>query len=130
MTNVGTVNPELTILLVVLFLGLVVAIVVLACYLSRTRSQMLAANREVARLAGRHKAAAARAREAEEQATRLFHAVEVAVATARQAVSNKDQLELVSERLGQLFAYVTQPLEELQPGGPDLTGQYPTGSYR
>jgi hypothetical protein len=130
MTNVGTVNPELTILLVLLFLALVVAIVVLACHLSRARSQMLAANREVARLAGRHKAAAARAREAEEQATRLFHAVEVAVATARQAVSNKDQLELVSERLGQLFAYVTQPLEELQPGGPDLTGQYPTGSYR
>ena len=130
MTNVGTVNPELTILLVLLFLALVVAIVVLACHLSRARSQMLAANREVARLAGRHKAAAARAREAEEQATQLFHAVEVAVATARQAVSNKDQLELVSERLGQLFAYVTQPLEELQPGGPDLTGQYPTGSYR
>jgi nitrogen fixation protein FixH len=130
MTNVGTVNPELTILLVLLFLALVVAIVVLACYLSRARSQMLAANREVARLAGRHKAAAARASEAGEQCARLFHALETAVATARQAVGNTEQLERVGHQLGELLTYVTTPLDELAPGGPDLTGQYPAGSYR
>jgi Na+-transporting methylmalonyl-CoA/oxaloacetate decarboxylase gamma subunit len=126
MATVGTVNPELTVLLVLLFLALVVAIVVMACQLSRARAKMHAASQEARRLAGRHKAATARAEEAEQQAARLFHAVEVAVATARQAVSNADQLELVSQRLGQLHAYVTTPLEEPPPGdaGPALTGQY------
>jgi flagellar basal body-associated protein FliL len=111
--TVETVNPILTFLLVILFLALVVTIVVLAWLLSKARGEMSAARREAARAASRQKAAAERAREAEEQAARLMHAVEVAVATARQAVDNKDQLELVNQQLAQLFAYVSEPLEEL-----------------
>jgi Na+-transporting methylmalonyl-CoA/oxaloacetate decarboxylase gamma subunit len=119
MTQVGTVNPGLTLALVLLFLALVVAIVVLGGLLASARKQIHAASREVARVAGRHKAAKARAEEAEEQAARLMHAVETAIATARQAVENRGQLEAVGQRLGELFAYVTEPLEELAPGGPD-----------
>jgi len=111
MVTVGTVNPGLTALLVVVFLVLVVTLVVMTFLLSRARTQMHAARQEARRLAGRHKAAAARARDAEEQAARLFHAVEIAVATARQAVENQDQLETVSKQFGELFAYVTEPLE-------------------
>jgi flagellar biosynthesis/type III secretory pathway M-ring protein FliF/YscJ len=101
--TVGTVNPGLTLTLVILFLVLVVTIVVMAFLLSRARTQMYAATREAGRSGGRHKAAMARAEEAEEQAARLFHAVETAVATARQAVNNSNQLELVNQQLGQLL---------------------------
>jgi flagellar basal body-associated protein FliL len=122
--TVETVNPILTFLLVILFLALVVTIVVLAWLLSKARGEMSTARTEAARAASRQKAAAERAREAEEQAARLMHAVEVAVATARRAVDNKDQLELVNQQLAQLFAYVSEPLEELPGDGPALTGQY------
>jgi Na+-transporting methylmalonyl-CoA/oxaloacetate decarboxylase gamma subunit len=130
MTTVGTVNPGLTLALVLLILGMVIAIVVLGSLLASTRKQIHAANREVTRVAARHQAAKAQAVEAEEQAARLMTAVETAIATARQAVENRDQLEAVGQRLGELFAYVTEPLEELTPDGPDLTGQHPAGSYR
>jgi uncharacterized protein (DUF1778 family) len=110
--TVGTVNPGLTLTLVILFLVLVVTIVVMAFLLSRARTQLYAATRESARSGGRHKAAIVRAKEAEEQAARLFHAVETAVATARQAVNNSNQLELVNQQLGQLFAHLSEPLHE------------------
>jgi L-asparagine transporter-like permease len=80
----------LTGILVILFLAALVTVVTLACLLSRARAQIFAASREVHRLAARHKAAAARAGQAEDQAARLFHAVEAAVATARQAVESRD----------------------------------------
>jgi hypothetical protein len=123
-STIGTVNPGLTALLVILFLALVVTIVVLACLLSKARGEMFTARREAVRAASRQEAAAERAREAEEQAARLMHAAEVAVATARLALDNKDQLELVSQQLARLFAYVSGPLEELPGDGPALTGQY------
>jgi hypothetical protein len=120
----GTVNPGLTLALILLFLALVIAIVILACMLSRARSQMFAARREASRSGGKHRATAKRAEEAEEQCARLFCAVETAVATARQAVDNKDQLQLVNQQLAQLFAYVSEPLEELPGDDPSLTGPY------
>jgi FtsZ-interacting cell division protein ZipA len=121
--SVGTANPGLTILLVILFLALVITVVVMAFLLSRARAEMFAARREARRAGGRHKAAVQRAGEAEEQAARLMHAVEAAVATARQAVDNKDQLELVNQQLAQLFAYVSGPLEELPPPQSAFTGE-------
>jgi hypothetical protein len=124
MSTIGTVNPGLTALLVILFLALVVTIVVLACLLSKAREEMFTARGEAVRAVSRQKAAAERASEAEEQAARLMHAVEVAVATARQAVDNRDQLELVNQQLAQLFAYVSEPPVELPGDGPALTGQY------
>jgi Na+-transporting methylmalonyl-CoA/oxaloacetate decarboxylase gamma subunit len=130
MANVGTVSPGLTLALVLMFLGMVIVIVVLGSLLANARKQVHAAGREVIRVTTRHKTAAARAREAEERAARLFRAVEVAIATARQAVENTDQLEAIGHQLGELFAYITAPLDELPPGGPDLTGQHPAGSCR
>jgi hypothetical protein len=117
MVTIGTVNPKLTALLVILFLALVVTLVVMTFLLSRARTEMHAARREAARSGGKHRAAVKRAREAEEQAARLFHAVEIAVATARQAVEAMDDPEDVGERLGELYAYVTDPLEAGAAGG-------------
>jgi len=113
--SAGTASPGLTILLVILFLALVITVVVMAFLLSRARTEVFAARREASRAGGRHEAAIQRAGQAEEQAARLMHAVEVAVATARQAVDNKDQLGLVNQQLAELLAYVSGPLEELPP---------------
>jgi Na+-transporting methylmalonyl-CoA/oxaloacetate decarboxylase gamma subunit len=115
--TVGTISPGLTLALVILFLALAAAVAVMACLLSRARGQLYVARREAARSGGRHRAAAEQAREAEEQAARLLRAVEAAVATARRAVEDRDQLEIVGERLSQLLAYVTEPLDALPPGG-------------
>jgi FtsZ-interacting cell division protein ZipA len=119
-------------ILVILFLATLITAVILACLLSRARAQVFAASREVHRLAARHKAAAAQASEAEEQAARLCHAVEAAVATARQAVESRDQMAVMGQQLGQLLACVTQPYDELPNGAGEhaQTGQWPTGSYR
>lgn len=114
-------------ILVILFLAALITIGILSCLLSRARAQMFAASREVHRLAVRHKAAVGRASEAEEQAARLFHAVEAAVTTARQAVESRDQMEVMGQQIGQLLAYVTQPYDEL----PNGAGEHaPAGSYR
>jgi hypothetical protein len=127
----GTVNPTLTFLLALLFLAMFITITALAVLLSRSRRDMHTARGEARRVAGRHKAAQARAGEAEDQAARLMVAVEGAIATARQAVSNTDQLEIVSRQLGELFAYVTEPLEEGAGRGPQpIPDTYPAGDYR
>jgi len=66
-------------------------------------------------------------------------ALEGAIATARQAVANTDQIEVLSKQLGELFAYVTEPLEAEAERGPqpipgtypaDPAGQFLAGDYR
>jgi hypothetical protein len=121
MTNVGTVNPKLTILLVLLFFALVVALVVLACLLSRARGEVVTIRQEIQRVTGRYKALQERSREAEETAGRLMCHIETAIATARKAVENTSQLALMSQQLDQLLVY--EPLEEL-PADPDHAGTY------
>ena len=104
MTSVGTVNPGLTALCVVLFVALVVTIVVLANKLARARGQLFTVTQAAARTEHQRDNARKATSAAEQQRDRLLAAVEAGMTAMREAIDTRDQLEIIARHTGELLA--------------------------